>query len=253
MTDHTNTFPGFPPEPVTNYWPYPKALNGWWYILTPSEQKVLDYILRHTWGYKKVADSISHSQFIKGITKRDGTVVDKGTGIKDERTIRKALQGLEQKGFIETEATLGRENLYKLKINPSQEMSPPTQNDTSPLPSDATATPSQGLSPTIKDISIKDTNNIPVGQEIKKEKYKEIPLLISYLSKKLGGIRFPNYGKQARFARQILDAGYSLDDAYWAIDKMAVDKWWSQNSFDMKNVADEIPKLMTRTYKEEKS
>lgn len=93
-------FPGFPPAPVTNYWPYPKALNGWWHSLTGNEQKCLDYILRHTWGYKKDADAISISQFINGITKRDGAVIDKGTGIKNEKTVRKSLKGLVEKGFI---------------------------------------------------------------------------------------------------------------------------------------------------------
>src|SRR5579859_1276326 len=132
MTDvkHKGIFPGFPPEPVTNYWPYPKALNGWWKALTPWEQKVLDYLLRHTWGYKKTADAISHSQFINGITKKDGTVLDGGTGIKDERTIRKALKGLEKKGFILITPQFAKQNLYSLKITPSQDMLPPTNDET---------------------------------------------------------------------------------------------------------------------------
>lgn len=244
-------FPGFPPEPVTNYWPYPKALNGWWHTLTPYEQKVLDYILRHTWGYKKIADAISLSQFMKGIIKRDGRVLDTGTGIKDERTIRKALKGLVQKGFIERTDRTGRESYFKLKIYPSQEMIPPTNRDTSLPSQNDGGNPSQDLSPTIKDISINNINSIPAAQEPQKKTYKEeLTSLISYLSMKVGA-KFPNYGKQARFAKSMLDAGYTSEDICWAIDKMLADRWWKEHSFDMKNVADEIPKLMTRTYKEE--
>jgi len=243
------TFPGFPPEPVTNYWPYPKALNGWWHILTPAEQKVLDYILRHTWGFKKTADGISLSQFINGITKRDGTVIDRGTGLKDEKTIRKALKGLETKCFIIIVPQVGRENLFQLKITPSQDLVPPTQNGTTPLPNNGTSPSYQEVVPTIKDISIKDNNIIP-SEKVQKTSYKEeITLLISYLSQKLGGIRFPNYGKQARYAKLILDTGYGIEDIKWAIDVMLQNKWWQENSFDLKNVADEIPKLMTRTFR----
>lgn len=80
----------------------------------------------------------------------------------------------------------------------------------------------------------------------------EITHLIEYLSQKLGGVKFPNFGKQAKYAKSMLDAGYSIDDITWAIDKMHENPWWRDNSFDLKNVADEIPKLMTRTIKKQK-
>jgi len=245
---HKGKFPGFPPEPVTNYWPYPKALNGWWHALSPSEQKVLDYILRHTWGYKKTADAIALSQFIGGITKRDGTILDAGTGIKNEKTIRKALKGLEEKGFIQCKPVIGEQTIYKLTINPSQKMVPVSNTGTSPLPESGNRAPSQTLAPTINDISIKNINSIPASQDSNKLNNGKIQELIRYLATKLG-CTFPNYGKQARYTKSILDSGYTEDDVKWAIDLMLQDKWWSQYSFDMKNVADEIPKLMTRTYK----
>lgn len=91
-----NKFPGFPKEPITNYWPYPKALNGWWHKLNGSEQKVLDYILRHTWGFKKTADKISISQFCTGIAN-----CDKGTGLSKNSVI-KSLKSLEENGFIKS-------------------------------------------------------------------------------------------------------------------------------------------------------
>jgi hypothetical protein len=243
---HIGKFTGFPPEPTTNYWQYPKALNGWWKALTPWEQKVLDYLLRHTWGYKKTKDAISLSQFMYGITKRDGTQHDGGTGIKDKRTIRKALRGLEEKGFIIRTDIIGKESIFALRIDPSQTMLPPTSHDT-PLPtSDVGSNPSQEMIPTIKNYPIKNNNTFQ-----KDNKSKEIKDLVAYLSKKLGDVTYPNYGKQAKYAKAIL-TGYSFEDAIWAIDKMYENQWWRENSFDMKNVADEIPKLMTKTYKNDK-
>ncbi len=87
-------FQGFPPKPSMNFWSYPKDLNGYWHQLSGSEQKVLDYILRHTWGFDKVKDEISFTQLEKGIKG-----FDSGTGLCRRTTIR-AIGGLIKKGFI---------------------------------------------------------------------------------------------------------------------------------------------------------
>lgn len=103
-------FPGFPREPKTNYFPFPKVVNGYVHLLTGSEFKVLWYILRHTWGYKKTSDTISYEQFMEGIR---GT--DAGTGLRKE-AISKAIKGLEKKGFIEVTRRHKRPSVYKLRF-----------------------------------------------------------------------------------------------------------------------------------------
>lgn len=103
-------FPGFPPEPSMNFWSYPKELNGYWHQLSGSEQKVLDYILRHTWGFDKAADEISLTQLEKGIRNFDG-----GTGLC-RPTIITALKGLIKKGFISKRPGV-KANLYELVKN----------------------------------------------------------------------------------------------------------------------------------------
>jgi hypothetical protein len=111
-------FPGFPSEPKTNYWCYPRVVNGWWHTLTGAEQKVLDYILRHTWGYQKDCDKISYSQFEKGIfSKKENKWIDRGTGLPI-RSIVRAIDGLTKKGFILKEGgqKTGKTNLYRLKV-----------------------------------------------------------------------------------------------------------------------------------------
>jgi len=108
-------FPGFPTKPKSNYWCYPRIVNGWWNILTGSEQKVLDYILRHTWGYDKDCDAISYSQFEKGIfSKKEKKWIDKGTGLP-LRSIARAIKGLEKKAFIIVVKKQGKTSVYKLK------------------------------------------------------------------------------------------------------------------------------------------
>ncbi len=68
--------------------------------LSDAELRVLLYIVRRTFGFEKEADSISYNQFLKGIRKKDGTVLDRGCGIKGPQHIRAALQSLEEKEII---------------------------------------------------------------------------------------------------------------------------------------------------------
>ena len=86
-------FPGFPENYIHTFWKYPRMLEGYWYMLSGSEQKVLDFILRQTVGYGNDSDKISMSQFMNGY--KD----NKGTGL-DKKTILKAIKGLIEKGFI---------------------------------------------------------------------------------------------------------------------------------------------------------
>lgn len=67
--------------------------------LTASELRVMLYIYRHTLGYRKLSDTISYSQFLDGITTRDGHRLDHGAGIS-RRSLVAALAGLEQKKLI---------------------------------------------------------------------------------------------------------------------------------------------------------
>jgi len=47
-TNEEPVFPGFPRDIRGKYWPYPKIMDKYWHLLTGSEQKVLDFILRRT-------------------------------------------------------------------------------------------------------------------------------------------------------------------------------------------------------------
>lgn len=88
--------------------------------LSGAELKVLLYIIRRTFGFKKHADAISLSQLKEGIRKADGTVLDRGTGLA-ESTILEALKRLETAGYIVKESTQSPDgvnytNVYSLRF-----------------------------------------------------------------------------------------------------------------------------------------
>jgi hypothetical protein len=56
-----------------------------------DELRVTLYAFRRTFGFKKTDDAISISQFLQGITTRDGRQLDRGCGLK---TARQVLSGL---------------------------------------------------------------------------------------------------------------------------------------------------------------
>lgn len=67
--------------------------------LSGSELKVLLYIIRRTFGFKKSSDDISFSQICSGIITKEGKVLDTGTGLSSS-TAQKAVKGLEEKQII---------------------------------------------------------------------------------------------------------------------------------------------------------
>lgn len=69
------------------------------HTLTGAAVKVMLYIFRHTYGYRKTCDAISYQQFVTGIVRADGQIVDQGAGIST-RGLAAALDELEEKSLI---------------------------------------------------------------------------------------------------------------------------------------------------------
>ncbi len=67
--------------------------------LSDAELRVLLYIVRRTFGFKRDRDAISLSQMVSGITTREGLVLDRGTGLS-KATVARGLAGLREKGVI---------------------------------------------------------------------------------------------------------------------------------------------------------
>jgi DNA-binding transcriptional ArsR family regulator len=74
-------------------------LDHWMAELSGAELKVLLYIARRTYGFGKASDAISLSQIAQGITKADGTVLDRGTGAS-RSSVARSLKTLEELGIV---------------------------------------------------------------------------------------------------------------------------------------------------------
>jgi hypothetical protein len=109
------------------------------HTLSGAELKVLLYIIRRTFGFKKEYDAISLSQIAGGIRTRDGRVLDRGTGLS-KSTVAEAVKTLEAKGAVirnrRTSATNGDEpTTYSLNLAPKPQSQPVSENRTpSPRP-----------------------------------------------------------------------------------------------------------------------
>jgi hypothetical protein len=74
-------------------------LDYWMATVGDAEFKVLMYITRRTYGFRKSKDAISLSQIENGIVKKSGEVLDLGTG-KSRSTVVSCLKSLEKRGLI---------------------------------------------------------------------------------------------------------------------------------------------------------
>jgi phage replication O-like protein O len=135
-----SSFPGFYPP---RYTPTPDALFDWVMAgLNGAELKVLLYIVRRTFGFKKDSDRITQDQICNGITRADGSRLDLGTQLS-RSTVQAALASLEQKQLIEVKRSIGprgREaSVYALRIVESEPQEwyttggPPYQASSRPL------------------------------------------------------------------------------------------------------------------------
>lgn len=88
--------------------------------LSGAELKVLLYIIRRTFGFKRDSDSISLSQMLGGLKSHDGRQLDRGVGLT-KKPLLAALRSLAERGVIlierRTSAARGNEpTSYRLNI-----------------------------------------------------------------------------------------------------------------------------------------
>jgi hypothetical protein len=138
--------------------------------LTGSELKVLLYIIRRTFGFKRDSDNISLSQMLNGIRTKDGRTLDRGTGIA-KSTLVSALKSLEAKNIIIAEKRKSTKRgfeatNYRLNIIPSSKIEQALSgNPTKPL----------GKKPNIQHTVVQDTddNSIVVVNTLKELKIED--------------------------------------------------------------------------------
>lgn len=131
-TDPVQPVPGWNGFYDPNYTPVPDDFFDVLLAhLTDVEVRVLLYIIRRTYGFKKRSDAISLSQITDGIVTSDGRRLDYGAGVKKDGAIA-AVRRLEARGIIITQrhqsAARGHEpTTYTLRMNGTPLSSPPTR------------------------------------------------------------------------------------------------------------------------------
>lgn len=104
-----------------NYTPVPdQLLDEHLSLLSGAELKVVLYICRRTFGFKRDSDNISLNQMLHGIVTHDGRRLDSGTGLSKPALIS-ALKSLAEKNIViaqqRTSAEKGNEATnYRLNI-----------------------------------------------------------------------------------------------------------------------------------------
>jgi DNA-binding PadR family transcriptional regulator len=122
-------FTGFDP-PISNWFRMP---NSWTDmtadISSIAELKVVEYILRHTWGYSEygVKKHITIDEFVHGRHRLDGGRLDRGTGLS-ERAVYDGLRKALEDGLIEEDidsSDRGRvKKRYSLRMREELEENP---------------------------------------------------------------------------------------------------------------------------------
>lgn len=190
---------------------YPNIMDQYWHILSEAEQKVLDYLLRRTFGFQKTEDKISASQFVKGLSGHDN-----GTGL-EETAVRNALKTLEQKGFIKIHRSVkenGENDSNKYQLVMAREQ----MSDAKKTPRGLRKAPRGGAGET------GTINSYLIDRDSIDRRIKEIHL--SYQEKICSGARLTKNGRKMIAARL---KEYSPDEIKNAITGFSLNKWWMDN------------------------
>lgn len=109
VAPESTSFDGFV-APTKNFFHMP---NEWIDICAEidnlAELKVIQYVLRHTWGYQEfgITKAITVEEFMNGRKRNDGTRIDKGTGLKSDRSVKDGIKAALAHGYLicEVDAT----------------------------------------------------------------------------------------------------------------------------------------------------
>lgn len=143
MAAHTPTAPpafrGFD-LPRQNWFKMP---NDWTDITAGitslAELKVIEYVLKHTWGYQEygLTKRITIDEFMHGRRRKDGSRMDRGTGLSKPSVVA-GLKSAVAHGYLEeivNDADLARiKKYYSLKMHPELRLEDDDAASLAPLP-----------------------------------------------------------------------------------------------------------------------
>lgn len=127
-------FSGFTP-PTQNWFKMP---NEWIDMCADigslSEIKIVQYVMRHTWGHREygIRKRISLEEFMNGRQRTDGERMDKGTGLSKPSVIS-GIKSAVQRGLLIEEVDDSDKarvkKYYSLRMNPEEEVPPPEEEE----------------------------------------------------------------------------------------------------------------------------
>jgi phage replication O-like protein O len=100
--------------------------------LSGAEVKVLLYICRRTFGFKKSSDNISLNQLVGGIRTKDGRTLDRGTRL-GKASVARALKSLAEKNIIRRTRRRSRTRGDEATSYALHFLPPVSQNETPPV------------------------------------------------------------------------------------------------------------------------
>lgn len=124
-------------------------LDHWMAKLSGSELKVLLYVARRTYGFQKDQDNISLTQLASGIRRKDGSTLDRGTGLSPTG-VKDACTGLIKKGLlvrfknVAADGRMSEESTYRLNLFASLPDTPEEVGRKTAYPGRKTAYPEVG-------------------------------------------------------------------------------------------------------------
>lgn len=114
--EHDGAFPGFVLA-SENWFRLP---NEWTDITSQmkslAELKVVEYVLRHTWGFQEYSNAkrISTNEFMHGRRRKDGSRLDRGTGLSNRSVIDGLRQAVEHGYLVEERDDRDKGRIQKL-------------------------------------------------------------------------------------------------------------------------------------------
>jgi hypothetical protein len=178
------TFQGFVP-PVDDYFRMPNEwINICAEIKSLAELKIVQYVLRHTWGYQDYdgVRKLTLDEFMYGRKRRDGTRIDKGTGLSD-RGVKDGIALAMEHGYLICEVDdkdrARIKKSYGIKMIselPDRKILPPDKKSdrkNSPIPDRKILPPDRKNSPIKQEESSQRSEKETKERNLKKDREKD--------------------------------------------------------------------------------